>query len=533
MFEWIVTVVNHPFAPWIPALLIPLWAGAAWWFARDTYLDPLLAQIRLARQLLDETPDSPAEFPPHLPHLDAGLNVLPDLAKAWRHFTATWIPTESPGTMILYGQRPDRFFRLAPLTAHHPRAQRLQTLPTHLAGSGLLFTFVGLVGALHYASRGLLSGDPETVRMALRGVLAMASLKFLASIAGFLSAWLLGWRTRVWQRRLEKELELWCDQLAIRLVFITPERLAHEQMTAMDRLRHPVAPEAEPAPLAVTLSTATLEPLIQALRAENHKLLTLIQTRLPDPKENTAELRTLNATLLNEGKRLGHLLESLTQSLQPILESSHAPLPEALPREGEVTHWVATAPASAPDPAVWRPMIESLRDEGRHLARELAHHLARELQPGGARTVDGSQHLSRPEQESWMRIIDRMELAARALEKQSESLNGLSALANETRRASEGSIRAGREAVESLVHAVEHFNTRMEGTFSRSAEALLNRLAQNNQQVVSQMLSGLDRDRADSLLITPEPEPEKKELPRLFDQFMRSRGAGKRTNPGG
>ncbi|MBF0190503.1 MAG: hypothetical protein HQL99_05055 [Magnetococcales bacterium] len=534
MFEWIVTVINHPATPWVPALLIPLWAVAMWWSARKNLLDPLLTQIRLAREQLDTIPDAPTAFPSHLSDLDSRLNALPDLTKAWRHFTATWIPLGPPEPIFLYGQRPEQFFRLDPLTTDNPRAQRLQTLPHHLAVAGLIFTFAGLVGALHYASRGLLSGEPETVRMALRGVLAMASLKFLASIAGFCSAWMVSWRLRVWQSRLEQELAVWCDQLASRLVFITPERLAHEQMNAMERLRPPVAPESEPAPMTVTLSAATLEPLIQTLRTENHKLTTLIQARLPDPATQTADLRILNTTLLDASERLGHLLETLTLNLQPALETDHAPLTDTLPRESAVTHWVTATPPASPDPALWRPMIESLRDEGRHLAQELAHHLARELQTGGVRPhADGSQHLSRPEQESWMRIIDRMELAARALEKQSESLNGLSALANETRRASEGSIRAGREAVESLVNAVEHFNTRMESTFSRSAEALLNRLAQNNQQVVSQMLEGLDRERADTLLIPPEPELKDRELPRLFDQFMRTRGAGKRQNPGG
>lgn len=124
-----------------------------------------------------------------------------------------------------------------------------------------------------------------------------------------------------------------------------------------------------------------------------------------------------------------------------------------------------------------------------------------------------------------MRIIDRLESAAHALEQQSVSLHGLSDLADVTRKASEGSIRAGREAVETLVTSVEDFNNRMAGTFSRSADTLMTRLAQNNQQMVSQVIAQLDRDRAHEIDV---PDPDKPELPQLFDQFLRNRASSRK-----
>ncbi|MBF0341809.1 MAG: hypothetical protein HQL95_12740 [Magnetococcales bacterium] len=492
MLDWIFTLLDHPVTPWIPTILIPLWALTAWWLTRENFLDPLHRQLREAQQLLDETPDTTQGFIQHFSRLDLMLTALPDIAKAWRHFTATLIQADDSQGVLLCTQRPENFFGYEALLSTHLRTQRLEALPTWLAGAGLLFTFLGLVGALHFAARGLNTGDAELSRQALRGMLGMASLKFLASIAGFVSAWIMAWRSRVWQRRLAGWLDTLCDQLNTRLEFITPERLTMEQHRQSD-----------------TQDTKP-DPLIRVLREENNRLIAALKERHPDLRETTAAVQALHPTLQSIHQRLATLLEAFEQHLR--------------------TPLTGMAPGSAVggDPTAWGPLLEGLREEGRQLAREISLQLTQSAPGEASRTmmVDGAPLLARSEQESWMRIVDRMEVAARALEKQAESLHGLSALAQETRRANEGSIRAGREAVDSLMNAVESFNTRMDGTFTRSAEVLLTRLTQNNQKVVAQVIAGLDRDQAGNAIIVPEVE-ERKELPNLFEQFLTNRGRGK------
>ncbi|MBF0214394.1 MAG: hypothetical protein HQM00_12695 [Magnetococcales bacterium] len=511
MFEWIVALLNHPATPWMLALSIPVWATTAWWMIRKNHLMPLRHQIHTALLLLDETPETPRAFPEAFATLESRMNTLTELSRSWRNFADTLIPIAPPQRIILHAQRPETFFRLDRLSERHPQALRLKSLPGQLVAIGLLFTFAGLIGALHWASRGLLSGDPEQTRLALQGVLTMASLKFLASLAGVMSAWIVLWRARVWHRHLEDALTVWCDRLSARLIFIPAERLAHE----LQEGHH--TPPPEPPAVTATLPPQSLDPLIAVVREEHQKLLTLIQARLPDPATVALDLKGVSATIQSEGNRLIALLETHLNRPAPERLDPSAELPL---QEGEMTHW-SPPPVSIAESGSWQPLVAAMREEGEHLAQAVALHLAREMQTVQTRPGETVQLLGRTEQESWMRIIDRLEMAARALAHQSASLDGLSALAGETRRASEESIRAGRETVELLMGSVAQFNNRMEQTFARSADALLNRLAQNNQQIVSQVIAGLDREQAEAILIAPEPE--KPELPQLYDQFLKTR----------
>ncbi|MBF0164081.1 MAG: hypothetical protein HQM01_06145 [Magnetococcales bacterium] len=519
MFEWLIHLLNHPALPWIAADLLPLWAIAAWWFTRDAWLDPLRQEIRAARELCDETPDDPHAFAPHLRRLHVGMEGLPRLAPAWRAFVATLIDHDTPGSPILRGMQPATLFDLAALSQSNSHAERLRLLPLHLIGAGVLFTFVGLLGALQVASTGLVPGDAAASQQAVRGMLGLAAFKFLASISGLITAWLFAWRARVWRGRLEKELNLLCEQLSHRFPFVSREQLLHAQLLAMQQLgqggeHRPLAVQTEGA--RQTPVTLSLEPVIAALRDESGKLRELIRESVPKspptpvPLPAPVSLEPVIAALRDESGKLRELIRERLPE--------HPPTPLPMPSEPMVE--VPATTLIAPDPTAWRPLIESLRDEGRQLARELALHLAREIQPLLVRPVEASAMVSRGEQESWMRIVDRMEVAARALERQSEGLEGLGELARETRRASEGSIQANREAVEALVSAVEGFNERMSSSFARSAEALLERLARNNQQIVAQVIEEFDGDRARQVV---ESIGQEQGVSALYQQFLSRR----------
>ncbi|GAB0055835.1 hypothetical protein SIID45300_00132 [Candidatus Magnetaquicoccaceae bacterium FCR-1] len=558
MFEWLIHLLNHPALPWIAADLLPVWAIAAWWFTRDAWLEPLRQEIRSARELCDATPDEPEAFAPHLRRLHAGMEGLPRLAPAWRAFVATLIDHDTPNSPIMRGVQPATLFDLTTLSQSNSHAERLNFLPLQLIGAGVLFTFVGLLGALQVASTGLAPNDPSATQQAVRDLLGLAAFKFLASISGLLSAWLFSWRARVWRGRLKKELTLLCDQLAQRFPFVSREQLLHAQLLAMQQLGQGTG---QP-PLAVrtdgarqTPVTLSLDPVIAALREENDKLRHLIRERLPDappapvPSPAPLSLDPMIAALREENDKLRHLIRERLPDAPPAPVPSPAPLsldpmiaalreengklrdlirerlpefpsaPLPMPGESMLVEGTGTTLIGL-DPTAWRPLVDSLREEGRQLARELALHLAREIQPLLVRPVEASAMVSRDEQESWMRIVDRMELAARSLERQSEGLDGLGELARETRRASEGSIRANREAVEALVSAVEGFNERMSSSFARSAEALLERLARNNQQIVAQVIEEFDGDRARQVV---ESVGREEGVSALYQQFFSRR----------
>ncbi|MBF0614429.1 MAG: hypothetical protein G8237_05760 [Magnetococcales bacterium] len=462
MSDWILALLNHAATAWLIAALFPLVALARWWPVRQTILAPLLDQIQSARAHLDTTPETPAAFYGHFPLLETAMEQFPDLRPGWNRFAATLLHGEAVRPVILHTQRPEQFLHTKALLDHHLPVARLRTLPTILAGSGLFCTFIGLLIAWHYAVRDLTTHDPETSRQALQTVLAMAGFKLLTSMAGFASAWAIHWRLGAWHHQITRALHLLCTQLETRLEYITPEQLQQERHTSSQ------SPDA---------------------------LLRLIR---------------------EIGGQIRSRLDTLETNLLTTLATRPAPLvsPETIP----------ATPHPAIPPESWQPLIEALRTEGRLLIQELGQHLTQEWHslpvPATALSAEPSQPRTRSEQESWMRIIDRLESASHALEKQSASLNGLSALAEETRKASESSIRAGREAVETLVVSVEDFNHRMAGTFARSAENLLTRLAHNNQQVVSQVIAQLDREQEDAIVV---PDPEQAGLPQLFDRFLRQR----------
>ncbi|MEO5346831.1 MAG: hypothetical protein H7834_10705 [Magnetococcus sp. YQC-9] len=565
MFAWLIQLLNHPAAPWIAAAIPPFWAMVAWWQTNAAWLAPLRREILLASQACDETPDDPERFAPHFHHLNDGLEQLPTLGAAWRAFRASLIdPGDRQVLPVFCSTRAESHFDLALLSVGNAHARRLHTLPLQLAGVGVLLTFVGLIGALQLASNGVTPGDAAAAQQAIRGMLGMAAFKFFASISGLLTAWLFHGQARAGQQRIEREFARLNGQLTQRFQFVTREQLLYEQLLAMRQIQsghgQPVTAIGAAAIPPPAFQLVTLEPVIAVLREENQKLRELINARIPadalgsanpvvippvqpvslEPvidalREENQKLRELINARIPEGSSdfrqialppvqpvsLDPVIAVLREENQKLRDLIDERLPEAsvadhaLPAPVE-TVLTPTTTLLAPDPTAWRPLVEAVREEGRQMARELAHHLARELQGVVLRTSESTSPLSRVEQESWMRIVDRMELAARALERQSEGLDGLGELARETRRANEGSMRANREALEALITAVEGFNERMSSSFTRSAEALLERLAQNNQKIVAQVIEEFDGDRAQQVVRSLGRDAEVSELYRHY-----------------
>jgi hypothetical protein len=66
-----------------------------------------------------------------------------------------------------------------------------KALPGYFTSIGLLLTFIGLVAALHFASRGFETGSAELAKAAILQLLSASSFKFLTSIASLAGALLI------------------------------------------------------------------------------------------------------------------------------------------------------------------------------------------------------------------------------------------------------------------------------------------------------------------------------------------------------
>lgn len=79
-------------------------------------------------------------------------------------------------------------------------------LPNDFVGIGLIFTFMGLVAGLYFASRSMMSDDIGASRDALIKLLHAATFKFMTSITGIGVSLVLSWSQRILLGNIEEEL---------------------------------------------------------------------------------------------------------------------------------------------------------------------------------------------------------------------------------------------------------------------------------------------------------------------------------------
>jgi hypothetical protein len=106
-------------------------------------------------------------------------------------------------------------------------------VPNLLVGAGLLFTFIGLVAALYFASAGVAASNVEIAQRALRDLLAAATFKFVTSIAGLASSLVFSWREKAQLHRVQTRLAHFCSALEARMMPVTSESMAGAQLAEM------------------------------------------------------------------------------------------------------------------------------------------------------------------------------------------------------------------------------------------------------------------------------------------------------------
>jgi hypothetical protein len=271
-----------PWLPWLLALAILLLAQILWW-RFTARLAPLRRALARAIELVDQG-EGTASFKQRFPAIFEGLAQDPVLGRAWRAYAATVTPVPGNEQALGAARAPQSVFDDGLFARVGLNLRFYQAVPNILVGLGLLFTFVGLVAALHFASAGVTAADIREAQTALRELLAAATFKFATSIAGLAASLVFSWREKVHLHRGQAEIRRFCLLLEERLVPLTPETLLVAQIDETRRINQRLgqlgrslivrAPEGVEARLADELTLAT-RPLKSALERVARRFETL------------------------------------------------------------------------------------------------------------------------------------------------------------------------------------------------------------------------------------------------------------------
>ncbi|GBD44270.1 hypothetical protein HRbin40_01755 [bacterium HR40] len=226
-------LLARPELPWLLSAAIACGALVIWGVFRSR-LAVVLDALDRAIAVVEES-DGPAGFRNRFATISRALADNPVVGGAWRAFAPTLEPAPRPTEVLGYTRRPQEHFDESLLLASGFNLRFYQAVPNLLVGLGLLFTFVGLIAALHFASGGVRAPDVAVAQSALGDLLAAATFKFATSIAGLASSILFSWREKTQLHRVQARILRFCHALEARTVPLTSESLALVQIEELRR----------------------------------------------------------------------------------------------------------------------------------------------------------------------------------------------------------------------------------------------------------------------------------------------------------
>ncbi len=243
---------------------------------------------------------------------------------AWAEFDETVI-IDSDRQRIITTKRPHDYFNEHSIISPRINLRLLHAVPNYLVGVGLLFTFIGLVAAIHFAAAGL--GSADGGQQALRDLLQMASVKFLSSITGLLCSIVLSIIQKRWLNNLNKKIYDICRKIEELTYSVTVEQLLNDslrdQQDQTNTLKH-LATEiamqisgalAEKLPASVALA---MQPLAEALNNTAQKLTATNHEGLEQMLKGFTS--KLEGAAQNEIQELVSGLKTIQESLQGLLQ---------------------------------------------------------------------------------------------------------------------------------------------------------------------------------------------------------------------
>jgi hypothetical protein len=265
--------------PWALSALLVLGALAVWLHFRRR-LGPVIEGLDAALAVIGTT-SSPDGFRDRFASIDQALAANPVIGDSWRAFAQTLIPVPSHDGALGATRAPEHDFDERILARAGVNLRLYAAVPNYLVGLGLLFTFLGLVAALYFASAGVTATSVQHAQGALRDLLGAATFKFVTSIAGLGASIAYSWREKSQLYRIARRLGALCTALDQRLVPVTREALGVLQLEEMKaqsallrrlgRSLHVTIPETVEERLASEL-IAAVEPLRDGFAAAAQRL---------------------------------------------------------------------------------------------------------------------------------------------------------------------------------------------------------------------------------------------------------------------
>jgi hypothetical protein len=217
--------------PWtLSALLIA--AAVAIWLDFRRRLGPVVQGLEDALRVVEEAPSAGA-LHDRFASINQRLAANPVIGNAWRAFERTLVPVPGQEGALGATRRPREDLSESIFTGAGINLRFYTAVPNYLVGLGLLFTFVGLVAALYFASAGVAAANIQEAQAALGDLLAAATFKFVTSIAGLGASIVYSSREKTQLYRLGHRLDALCTALEQRLVPVTPEYLGTVQLAEM------------------------------------------------------------------------------------------------------------------------------------------------------------------------------------------------------------------------------------------------------------------------------------------------------------
>ena len=208
--------INHPTLPWWLAIGI-LSLAFLLWLRFSFAMRQVSKQLKEGQLLFKE--NSAQDFAQNYSIFSEKLADHPLLGNAWKNFKQTLIITEQD---IYYTVRPVQYFNETTIVSPYVNLRLYQAVPNMLVGIGIWFTFIGLVAALWFASKGVAAPDIIQAQLSLQDLLHAATFKFVTSIAGLFASLLFSWAEKAKLYRLHLQLNQFCQSLESCLILHSP-----------------------------------------------------------------------------------------------------------------------------------------------------------------------------------------------------------------------------------------------------------------------------------------------------------------------
>lgn len=305
LIDVVFALLAQPWLPWTLSALIVGVAFLLWVQFRVRGIDPVLAALDDAISAVQET-EGPSSFKRRYAQVFQRLAENRVVGEVWRAFASTIGPAPDNDDALAYARRPQEHLNESLLPLVGVNLRFYQAVPNLLVGTGLLFTFLGLVGALYFASKGVAAAAIQEAQHALRELLAAATFKFATSIAGLGSSMLFSWREKVLLYKVQRLLGLLCAALDARMVPLTETGLAmsqlHELRTQTNELRN----------LGRNLLVRVPATVEDRLGEELISAVEPIRSAMKTAAGRLAQLDTMITEALDVNRRLGELTTAQT-----------------------------------------------------------------------------------------------------------------------------------------------------------------------------------------------------------------------------